>query len=475
VEQDTSLIKKSSAPKGKRLLSIDIGSTYTKGAVFRLSGESLEFLNRAVCPTTVAHLKNGFDAVRYRLDPNKTADRVYFSSSAKGGLAISAIGLVPDLTLKAARSAALSAGGKVVSVHAYKLTITHLEELTAQKPDILLLAGGTDGGNESYVRHNAEILCRLPSLTPDLPLPAVVYAGNSVLKDEICAMLGGACFDVYPAQNILPQIDQMTPDGAREKIRDVFLRSIVHGKGLDAIQAEIGAAPLPTPLAVLKLVEAMRAEAPWDFLLIDMGGATTDVYSAGGGVEAESRVIMRGLPEPEIKRTVEGDLGMRVSAAAAANSADDALSRLLKDDEREAFATFIARLTAAPDYLPAAPVEIRFDGILASICIQNAMQRHAGTWRRVFTAMGETFVQQGKDLRGIPVVIGSGGFLSAMEGFVPGPPQNNPHREIISLTPERYNYHRDYNYLFPLLGSIAAEFPRQAALCAMANISGIWV
>jgi len=475
------------------LLSIDIGSTYTKGAMFRLVGEGLEFLDRAVCPTTVEHLKNGFDFAHDRLDPNKTADRVFFSSSAKGGLAISAIGLVPDLTLKAAKSAALSAGGKVVSVHAYKLTKVNLEELAKQKPDILLLAGGTDGGNESYVRHNAEMLCRLPTLISGVPLPSVVYAGNAALSDEVTALLGDSGFDVYAAPNILPQIDQMTPEGAREKIRDVFLRSIVQGKGLDTIQAEIGVAPMPTPLAVLTLVEAIHREAPWDFLLIDLGGATTDVYSAGGRVEPESRVVLRGLPEPEIKRTVEGDLGMRVSAATAASfvlRADDkgdaalpwpdkggtalpwpdTLSRLSEENDKEAFATFIARLMASPEYLPTDPAEIKFDSILASICIQNAIQRHAGTWRRVFTAMGETFVQQGKDLRDIPILIGSGGFLSGMRGFTPNTPQAHSGSEIISLVPENYAYRRDHNYLFPLLGSIAVEFPKQAALCAIANI-----
>jgi uncharacterized protein (TIGR01319 family) len=441
--------------------------------MFQLTGEGIKFLDRAVCPTTVSNLKNGFDKVRGILDPDNTADQVMFTSSAKGGLAISAIGLVPDLTLKAAKSAALSAGGKVVSVHAYKLTKAHLVELTNHKPDILLLAGGTDGGNEAYVRHNAEMLCQLPFLMGGKPLPALVYAGNAALKDEVCAVLASAGFDVFPAPNLLPQIDQMEPEGAREKIRDVFLRTIIHGKGLDAIQAEIGSDPMPTPLAVLALVEAIHREVPdfSDFVLIDMGGATTDVYSAGGHIDSDARVILRGLTEPEVKRTVEGDLGMRVSASAAASSAEATLSQMLEDGEKEDFAAFIAHLMKDPEYLPTSPKEIRYDSYLASACIYNAMQRHAGTWRRVFTAVGETFLQQGKDLRNIAKVVGTGGFLSSLKDFAPLTVEAEMQLETISLMPQCYTYLRDDNYLFPLLGSLASDFPKQAAQCAIANIS----
>ncbi|MCL1892860.1 MAG: glutamate mutase L [Holophagaceae bacterium] len=454
------------------LLSIDIGSTYTKGAMFRLNGEKLEYLDRAVCPTTIADLKIGFDWIKKKLDPKKTAEQIFFTSSAKGGLAISAIGVVPDLTLMAAKSAALSAGGKVVSVHAYKLTGEHLAELLKKKPDIILLAGGTDGGNESYLLHNAELLCHLPSMVNCDKLPTIVFAGNVALKDVICHRLSEAGFDVHPAPNLLPKIDQMEPEGAREKIRNVFLRTIVFGKGLDAIQNEIGSEPMPTPLAVLLLVEAIHNELPdfGDFMLLDMGGATTDVYSAGGKLDAEARVIMRGLAEPIIKRTVEGDLGMRVSASTAVDSIGDTLSEIMDENQRSSFSAFIGKLESVPEYLPIDPEEIHFDRCLASACIHHAMQRHAGTWRRVFTAEGEAFVQQGKDLRQISKIVGSGGFLSAMSDFVPIVIENNRPSEIISLNPRNYTYLRDYNYILPLLGAVASSYPKQAARCAIENL-----
>lgn len=459
-----------------RLLSIDIGSTYTKGALFGLAGGELSVLAYAKTPTTTAHLKEGFDRVRQELDPEGTVP-VAFSSSARGGLAIAALGLVPELTLKIAKQAALSAGGKVASVHAYKLSPEQLGELARRRPDILLLAGGTDGGNESYVRHNAELLTRLPELMEGCELPAVIYAGNAVVREEIVAQLRCAGFQVAEAPNLMPQMDQVEPEGARERIREVFLRSIVHGKGLDEIVAEVGSEPKPTPLAVLDLVEALRRHAPelGDFILLDMGGATTDVYSAGEQLDSNQRVVLRGVRDPLVKRSVEGDLGMRVSAGVAAQSAQAYLEGALGSPEtRAAFQDYLAHLASAPEHLPEpGSEEDRFDRLLASACIHHALLRHAGTWRRFFTAAGETFLQTGKDLRHVRTVIGSGGYLSAVpdfspsEAILPGDPDRS---ETIPLVPEQFTYHRDTRYLLPLLGNLVDRCPREAVACALAGL-----
>lgn len=458
------------------LLSIDIGSTYTKGALFGLAGGELSVLRYAKVPTTPAHLKTGFDAVKQQLDPEGTATTV-FSSSARGGLAIGAIGLVPELTLKIAKQAALSAGGKVASVHAYKLGTEHLREIAQHTPDILLLAGGTDGGNESFVRHNATQLTRLPALMPGRELPAVIYAGNAAAREEVVAELRQAGFQVAEAPNLMPQMEQVEPEGARERIREVFLRTIVHGKGLDEIVAEVGSEPRPTPLAVLELVEAIRRHAPafGDFLLIDMGGATTDVYSAGQSLDAERRVVLRGVKDPEIKRSVEGDLGMRVSAGVAAQTAQAYIAEALKgEDILVDFEAYLSHLAEAPEHLPeAGEVGDRFDRVLASACIHHAILRHAGTWRRCFTAAGETFLQSGKDLRHVRTVIGSGGYLSAVADFSPSEailPGDPDRTELIPLIPSRFIYHRDCGYLWPLLGNLVGRWSPEAVACALAQL-----
>lgn len=452
-----------------RLLSIDIGSTYTKGALFSFSGDALQLLAQAKTPTTVGHLKEAFDKVRLELDPEKKADAVHWSSSARGGLAIAAIGLVPELTLKIAKLAALSAGGKVASVYSYKLTRQNLEEIATRRPDILLFAGGTDGGNESYVRHNIEQLALLPARMAGLELPSVIYAGNAVLQDEVKEALEAAGFDVAVANNLMPQMDQMSPDGARERIREVFLRKIVHGKGLDEIINEVGSEPLPTPLAVLKLVEGLRNQSGFgDFLLVDMGGATTDIYSSGETLEKNDRVVKRGVREPIVKRTVEGDLGMRVSARVASQATRETLTLLLEGRD-EAYGAYIERLMAAPDYLPVSEPELGFDRSLASACIHHALLRHAGTWKRVFTASGESMLQTGKDLRDIKKLIGSGGFLSALPSFKPAPlPVEEG--ETLPLIPQSFTYYRDKRYLLPLLGNLTEAYGRPVLDFALAGL-----
>jgi len=460
----------------ERIVSIDIGSTYTKGALFQLANGVLSVAAYAKRPTTTAHLKDGFDQVRLVLDPSRQVP-VVFSSSARGGLAITAIGLVPDLTLKIARQAALSAGGKVVSVHAYKLGTEQLDAIAQTKPDILLLAGGTDGGNESYVRFNATQLAKLPALLPGVELPSVIYAGNAAAREEVTETLCAAGFEVATAPNLMPQMEQVEPDGARERIREVFLRKIVHGKGLDEIVAEVGCEPLPTPLAVLNLVEAIHKHAPafGEFMLVDMGGATTDVYSAGETIEQERRVVIRGVRDPEIKRTVEGDLGMRVSAGVAAHSAQAYIRDALGQDRFQAFEAYMARLATAPEHLPQpGDAEDRFDRVLASACIHHAILRHAGTWRRVFTATGETFLQTGKDLRHVRKVIGSGGYLSAIQDFTPSEailPGDATRAEFIPLIPNRFTYLRDTGYILPLLGNLTDRCGAAAVACALAGLT----
>ncbi len=442
------------------LLSIDIGSTYTKGACFSLSDEGLQLLGYARTATTVHHLKEGFDTVRRQLDQAKEIKNIHWSSSARGGLAIAAIGLVPELTLKIAKLAALSAGGKVASVYSYKLTRQNLDEMVAKRPDIILLAGGTDGGNEDYVRYNLGMLAQLPARMDQANLPSLIYAGNAVLQDEVKEALEKAGFEVHLAANLMPQMDQMNPEGAREHIREVFLRKIVHGKGLDEIVAEVGSEPLPTPLAVLQLVEGIRKRTDFgDFLLLDMGGATTDVYSSGESRVGDERVIKRGVREPIVKRSVEGDLGMRVSARVASHATQDTLAQLLEERglDQEAYDAFVEKLMQFPDYLPTEQPELTFDELLASSCIHHGMVRHAGTWKRVFTASGETMLQTGKDLRGIRKVIGSGGYLSALPHFKPAPlPVEEG--ELIPLIPQNFIYYRDRQYLLPILGNLVSSY-----------------
>ena len=173
-----------------RYLTIDIGSTWTKGAIVDLDGSAPRLLARASVPTTQHDLAEGFTRVRGALErgedgaPRAEGATVRFSSSAKGGLAIAAVGLVPDLTLNVARMAAASAGGKVTDGFSYRLASDHVAAIAATHPDIVLLCGGTDGGNKKVIAHNAAMLARSgPGVTN------IIVAGNKSAYDQVAALL----------------------------------------------------------------------------------------------------------------------------------------------------------------------------------------------------------------------------------------------------------------------------------------------
>ena len=135
----------------KRMIAVDIGSTFTKGGLFRLEGGDLQLDGRASVPTTAADLGEGVVRVLESLSsapagtPPEALYRqypVHLSSSARGGLRIAAVGLTPALTLQAARLAACSAGGRVIGAHAFSLTDEDVRALERDAPDIVLLAGG---------------------------------------------------------------------------------------------------------------------------------------------------------------------------------------------------------------------------------------------------------------------------------------------------------------------------------------------
>ena len=136
-----------------RFICIDIGSTYTKGAIFKEIDNRFEVESRAVSPTTVEHLPNGFYAVLSQLLPDCEVKKlnaenspcpVYFSSSAKGGLKVAVIGLVPEMSLNIGRLAAFSAGAKICASYPFQLKKRHIKLIEEQNPDILLLCGGTE-------------------------------------------------------------------------------------------------------------------------------------------------------------------------------------------------------------------------------------------------------------------------------------------------------------------------------------------
>ncbi|MDY0417136.1 methylaspartate mutase accessory protein GlmL [Enterobacter sp. 170198] len=452
-----------------QIVSVDIGSTWTKAALFTPEGDGLTLVNHVLTPTTTHHLAEGFftslnqvlNVADARPLLNSGDVTLKYSSSAKGGLAVAAMGLVPSITLESAKVTAHSAGAKIAQYYSYKLNRHDIQTLEDSPPDILLFTGGTDGGEESYGLANARALA-----ASKLDC-AIIYAGNRDIQDDVQAILGHK--DLIVVDNVLPDLDHPNPYAARKAICDVFLSRIVKGKGLDVIVGETGEEPMPTPWTVYELVKAISdVDSAWkEFMLIDMGGATTDVYSASANMLSPDTVL-HGVPEPFVKRTVEGDLGMRVSAMVVGESTQELVNVVFaqQPQRQEAFYGYLRHLVAHPDYLPVTEEEKHFDTLLAGLCVGYASERHAGTKKQVCTCVGNVDLQTGRDLTTVRKVVGSGGWLSRASQFdvhrwLKYRELDDSSRRV--LLPGQFDYYRDAKGLLPLLANVARLDPQAAA------------
>jgi uncharacterized protein (TIGR01319 family) len=441
-----------------KALLIDFGSTYTKVALFSLEPPGLIGVSQA--PTTVeSDLMEGLEAA---LASFSTAQREGIAfrracSSAAGGLGIVAVGLVPELTVKAAREAALGAGARVLAAYAYTLSGAEIAEIGLLKSDLILLAGGTDGGNRQVILENAAAIA-----DSGLELPVVV-AGNKSAADEAAAILKGKVPRVVVAGNVMPGVNRLQVEPAREAIRGLYLSEITRARGLDRIQQQVGLV-MPTPLAVMKAGELYRKATGRDTIIIDMGGATTDIHSFADGRPRSGGRIVKGPPEPLIKRTVEGDLGMRVSLPALLEviSPEELARSLPFAAEASEVLAYARRAARSRSLLPGDERERAFDGAIAAAAIREALRRHAGSLTETYTPQGRLWVQQGKDLTAAATVIATGGILVHSEDpgalLRAGLLQEDP----LILTPRSPQLFLDRSYILASAGLLAETRPEAA-------------
>ncbi len=394
-------------------LLIDFGSTYTKLRAVDLGAATIVATGQG--PSTVAtDVTIGLKAAladlaghmgdlpdfRYRLA----------SSSAAGGLRMVTVGLVKELTAEAARRAALGAGARLVGSFAYRLTGSDVDEIVALAPDVLLLSGGTDGGNSEVILHNAGKLAASPLACP------VIAAGNRNAADGIRKMFTGEGKTLVVAGNVMPAFEALDIDPARAAIRRVFMERIVHAKGIDKAAAMFDAVLMPTPAAVLAGARLLAEGVPGrpglgPLVALDIGGATTDVHSVADGAPAGEGVVRHGLPEPYEKRTVEGDLGMRHNARAIVEAAGVERLAAAAGISADAVADWLLRIEGDVEILPSRPAEHAIDAAMAAAAVRIAMRRHAGTVRIAHTPAGPVTIQEGKDLTAVAALVGTGGAL----------------------------------------------------------------
>ncbi|MBL6276307.1 glutamate mutase L [Micromonospora fiedleri] len=374
----------------------DVGSTFTKALVVDLDGGGLvaSASARTSVDTDVLH---GLEAaVGSALAGLGARDVPWLvCSSAGGGLRLAVVGYEPLVTAQAGRRVGLSAGANVVHVAAGRLGRGELTALRAARADVVLLVGGTDGGDAETLLHNATRLARARFRVP------VVVAGNGDVRDEVRGLLAAAGVPVTVADNVLPRIGVLAPASAREAIRQVFLRHVIGGKRLSRGRRFAGLVRAATPDAVLTGVEALAEVAGGDLVVVDVGGATTDVYSVLTPDERASGPGREVAGSLWRARTVEGDLGMRWSAPGVVRAAVE--ERLVGPAERDELAPAAARRATDPGFLPADAAGRAVDARIAALAATVAVRRHA---RGVGT--GE---RSGRDLRDVRLLVGSGGVL----------------------------------------------------------------
>lgn len=448
----------------KAVLLIDFGSTYTKVTAVDVENETI--LATAQSYTTIeTDIINGLNnAVKILKEQigDVTFEEQYACSSAAGGLRMVAIGLVPELTAKAARQASLGAGAKVIKTYSYELTQSDLEEIDKINPDICLLTGGTDGGNKENIVYNAGMLAKTKNNFP------IIIAGNRNCADQCREILKDK--QTYVCENVMPRLDIPNVQPVQDKIRSIFLEQIVQAKGLSRAQELIQGILMPTPSAMLTAMKLLakgtkEEDGIGDLVGVDLGGATTDIYSMSFGMPTMGMTALKGLREEYAKRTVEGDIGMRYSIHGIVDAAGMERVAELSGLPEERCTELVEYLATHTDVVPAdddAELEA-LDFALASLAIETAVTRHAGRLEQYYSPMGVSYMQTGKDLTAVKKVIVTGGALihTKRTAAIASHALFNP-VDAFSLKPKDAQVLVDRKYILAAMGLLSTVYPETA-------------
>jgi uncharacterized protein (TIGR01319 family) len=441
---------------------IDFGSTYTK--VTAVDVDAPRLLGTANSYTTVqTDVNDGLADALEKLE-QKTGKldfcARYACSSAAGGLRMLASGLVPELTAEAAKTASLGAGAKVLKTYSFKLNEDDADEIKELNPDIFLLCGGTDGGNTECITHNAKVLKEIGG---DYP---IILAGNRNAVRTCQKILAGR--EVHVAENVMPAFGTLNVEPTQKEIREVFLNRIVKAKGLTKASELISGILMPTPSAVMAAIKLLAEgtetqKGIGDLVAVDVGGATTDVYSVAEGLPDDPRTALRGLPEPYIKRTVEGDIGMRYSIRGIVDAAGLKKTAEIAGLSEERLSEIVDLFAAHTDLLPFDDETQRADEALAGMAVRVAMTRHAGRLSEIFGLGGLQLIQTGKNLLNVERFIVTGGSLIHTEhtgriasfGFYDA-------EDPTSLKPKHCEVLVDRSYIIAAMGLLSQVDPDAA-------------
>ncbi len=422
--------------QAKSILATDCGSTTTKAILIELVDGEYRLIKRGEAPTTVEApfedvTKGALNAIkeveelrgRQILDGETIMSPqngdvgvdIYIStSSAGGGLQMMVAGVVKSMTGESAERAALGAGAIVMDVLASndgRLPHQKISRIRQLRPDMILLSGGIDGGTVSHVVELAEILHAAnpkPRLGHSYKLP-VIYAGNKNAQPTIHETLAGVT-DLDMVENIRPVLERENLKPSRDKIHDLFMEHVMaQAPGYKKLMSWTDAPIMPTPGAVGAIIQTVAEREGIAVLGVDIGGATTDVFSVFEGI---------------FNRTVSANLGMSYSVSNV--MAEAGLANVLRwvpmeMDEQELM-NRIGNKMIRPTTIPQALEELKIEQAIAREALRLSFIQHkefAVSLKGVQKerTISDAFDQSGSgetlvDMMALDLLVGSGGVLS---------------------------------------------------------------
>ena len=439
------------------LLVAEIGSTTTVVNAFDDIQSDPKFIGQGQGATSVLGgdvnigLQTAIDDLKTNLGASSLEyDDLIATSSAAGGLRMSVHGLVFDMTVRAAKEAALGAGANIKYLTAGKLRKSDLRKIEGINPNIILIAGGVDYGERETALYNSELI-----VTLGLSIP-VIYAGNIENIEDVKDIFKDTKHELYIVENVYPNIDELNIEPTRKVIQSVFERHIIHAPGMEKIRELVTGNIMPTPGAVMQASQLLYDEIG-DLITVDVGGATTDVHSVTEDSEEIARITLS--PEPKAKRTVEGDLGVFVNMKNIVEMVGE--EKLI--DELKIYLESLNILIENHKALPETDLEKKFVEVLAEHATITAVKRHAGKLKQIYGPRGKKTIAEGKDLTGVKYLIGTGGALTRLDGrmdILKQIPLSNNGTDLLPNTEVEILI--DNHYIMASLGVMSKKYPEVA-------------
>ena len=438
------------------LLVAEIGSTTTVVNGFNLN-PCPEFIGKGQSSTSIlaGDVNIGLRAAIKDLANNLNTEDIQYhqliaTSSAAGGLRMTVHGLVYDMTVRAAKEAALGAGANIKYITAGRLRESDLNKIKEIEPNIILIAGGVDYGERDTSLYNSELIGNL-----DLDVP-VIYAGNVENREEVRELFKNKKSELYIVENVYPKMDELNIEPTRKIIQQVFEKHIVHAPGMEKIRNMVNGHIMPTPGAVMEASQLLYEEIG-DLITIDVGGATTDIHSVTEGSDEINRILIN--PEPLAKRTVEGDLGVFVNM----HNIVDMVGKEELIKELNISLQELEEIIENHKSIPISNLEKKFVEKLTLHAVITAIKRHAGRLRNLYGPSGKKTLAEGKDLTQVQTIIGTGGALTRLPNrieILKNISINNRGDELLPNKDAKILI--DNYYIMASLGVMSKEYPEEA-------------